>query len=185
MLIPMLILLAVQVPVTAPPVPTSGPPMPTAPTTKVVRRTGDATVLGAIGAADANAIEAATLASTKGSASEVRSLAATALKDHQRSLTDGTRIAKEERITRLLPADSAMARRQVDAMAAMNALSGDAFDHAFVNWLVIDHRALLEKDQRVLLSEVTRKRVKTFLRARFPMLRRHLAAGEAWLAAHP
>ena len=72
MLIPMLLMLVAQVPVTAPPVATSGPPMPTAPATKVVRRTGDATVLGAIGAADANAIEAATLANTKGSSPSVR-----------------------------------------------------------------------------------------------------------------
>lgn len=179
MLMPLLLLLATTQ------VPTSGPPMRPEPRPAAVQRTGDATVLGAIGAADANVIEVSTLASAKASAGAVKALATTLRKDHERSLTAGTAIAKQYRITRLLPNDSAMARRQVRVMLELNTLSGAPFDRAFVEWVVTNHRALLTMDEQLLRSERTRASVKRFLRDQLPTLRRHLATAEAWLVANP
>jgi putative membrane protein len=179
MLMPLLLLLA------ATQVPTSGPPMPPQPRTPAVQRTGDATVLGSIGAADANAIEVGTLAEAKASAGAVKALAATLREEHERSLTAGTALAKQYRITRLLPNDSAMARRQVRVMVELNTRSGASFDRAFVEWVVANHQALLSKDEQLLQSERTRAAVKRFLGDRLPMLRRHVATAEAWLVANP
>ncbi|MES1259161.1 MAG: DUF4142 domain-containing protein, partial [Gemmatimonadota bacterium] len=55
-----------------------------------VPRGGDASVLGAVGAEDANEIEAAKLAITKASGSDVKAFATLLLHDHQQSLTSGT-----------------------------------------------------------------------------------------------
>lgn len=179
MLMPLLLLLAtIQVP-------TSGPPLPPEPRTPAVQRTGDATVLGAIGAADANAIEVSTLAGTKASAGAVKALATTLRNDHERSLAAGTALAKQHRITRLLPNDSAMARRQVRVMVELNTLTGARFDRAFVQWVATNHRALITSDEQLLRSERTRASVKRFLRDRLPTVRGHLVRAEAWLVANP
>lgn len=164
--------------------PVIGPPLAPGKHAAVVARTDDGTVLGAIGARDANIIEVTKLASTKAGGS-AKALADLALKDHQRSLTEGAKLSKELKIPRLLPADSVMARAQVDEMAALNALSGAAFERAFVQFIVDDHKAAIIKLTGVELAQAKRASVKAFVRKRLPMLRLHQAEAEKWLAAHP
>jgi len=170
-------LLAAQAPVI-------GPPVPAGPHPAAVVRTGDGSVLGAIGARDANMIEVAKLATTKASGS-ANALAATVLKDHQLSLTAGASLAKRLRIIRLLPADSAMARAQVDEMAALNALDGPAFDKAFVQFIADDHKAAIVKVSGPELAQATNAQVKAFVRQRLPTLKAHQLAAEDWLTKHP
>lgn len=170
------ILLMTQAP--TPPGKTIGPADPVIP---MVARTGDGVVLGAIGAADANIIEVATLATTKARDAAVKTLAAEALKAHQKSLTDGSSLAKQFGIKRLLPADSAMARLQVNTMKELNRLSGAAFDQRFVEFVVELHKGIMAKDRGPLLAEEMRPEVKAFLAARQPLLLAHLQAGERWL----
>src|SRR5512141_3196253 len=109
-------------------VPTAGPKAGPTPAPAVVQRSADGAVLGAIGARDANLIEAAKLATTKATGPNAKAFAATVLKAHQASLDAGTRLAKQLGVARLLPADSVMARQQVAAMTKLNVLSGVAFD---------------------------------------------------------
>jgi putative membrane protein len=165
--------------------PTTGPVLSARPHDPVVVRTGDGTVLGAIGAVDANEIEAAKLATTKASNGEVKAYAAVLLRDHQHSLTTGTNLAKQLHITRLLPADSAMARGHVQEMAALNAATGAAFDKAFVQFTVDDHKAAIAKANTTLLPQATRPQVKTYVRQLLPTMTTHQQTGEKWLAAHP
>jgi len=164
---------------------TIGPALSPVPRTAAIARSGDATVLGAIGAADANEIEAATLATTKGGTDEVRAYAAMLLKVHQVSLTSGTNLAKQLKITRLLPNDSAMARAHVVEMAELNGFSGDAFDKAFVQRMVGNHKAGIVTVRETLLPQARRAQVKAFVRQRLPTLLAHQLEGEKWLAAHP
>jgi putative membrane protein len=164
---------------------TVGPALSPAPHTTAVPRTGDATVLGAVGATDANDIEITKLAVTKASSGDVKSYATTLLHEHQQSLTTGTNLAKRLRITRLLPADSAMARAQVQEMVALNNVSGAAFDKAFMQFIVDDHKAAIVQVNGTLMPLATSADVKAFLRQSLPVLRRHEQLGEAWLAAHP
>lgn len=164
---------------------TAGPPLSPVPHDPIVQRTGDGMVLGLIGAVDANEMEEAKLAATKASASEVRALATTEVKDHQLSLQTGARLAKQFSIARLLPADSAMAREHVVEMAQLNTLTGAAFDKAFVENTVADHKATIAKINGTLLAAAKRPQVKAFVRALLPQLMAHQQAEEKWLAAHP
>lgn len=166
-------------------VPTTGPKAGPTPAPAVVHRTDDGTVLGAIGARDANLIEIAKLATTKASEAGTKTFAATLLKAHQLSLTAGTTLAKQLGVARLLPADSAMARSQVDAMAKLNVLSGTAFDRAFVQFVVDDHKAAITQLNGALLAQAKQPQVRTFVRQRVPILKSHQAMGAKWLAEHP
>jgi putative membrane protein len=166
-------------------VPTVGPKAGPAPKPVTVVRSDDGAVLGAVGARDANMIEVSKLATTKASSSEVKALATDMLKDHQLSLTTGAKLAKQYHLVRLLPADSAMARAQVDEMAALNALSGASFDKAFVQFVAADHKAAIAKASGSQLDLATRPQVRAFVRQRLPVLQRHQLAAEKWLAAHP
>lgn len=164
--------------------PVAGPPLSPRPQVPVVPRTGDATVLGHIGAVDANEVEAAKLAATKATASSVRNLAKVLVKDHEASLTQGLFLAKQLDIERLLPADSAMARAHKTEMATLNTLTGPAFDKAFVQFALADHKAVIAKINGTLLAEAERPEVKGFLQALLPVLTGHQRAEEKWLAAH-
>ena len=166
-------------------VPTMGPKAGPTPKVVAVQRTDDGTVLGAVGARDANVIEVAKLATTKASGVSAKSYAATLLKAHQLSLTAGTKLAKQLGVARLLPADSVMARGQVDAMAKLNVLSGTAFDRAFVQFIVDDHKAAITLLNGTLLAQARQPQVKAFVRQRVPVMRAHLVTGEKWLAEHP
>jgi putative membrane protein len=166
-------------------VPTMGPKAGPTPKPAVVKHSDDGAVLGAVGARDANLIEVAKLATTKASGASAKSLAASVLRAHQLSLTAGTNLAKQLGITRLLPADSVMARGQVEVMAKLNGLSGAEFDQAFVQFIVADHKAAITILKGSLLAQATRPQVKSFVRQRLPTLKAHESAGEKWLAAHP
>ena len=166
-------------------VPAMGPKAGPVPQPAVVKHSDDGAVLGAVGARDANLIEVAKLASTKAIGPSTRSFAAAVLKVHQRSLTVGTNLTKQLGITRLLPADSVMARKQVEVMAKLNTVSGAAFDQAFVQFVVEDHKAAITRLNGPLLAQATRAQVKTFVRQRVPIFKAHLVTGEKWLAAHP
>ena len=164
---------------------TVGPPLSPAPHNPVVQRTGDATVLGLIGAVDANELEEAKLAATKASTGEVRALATAMVKDHQLSLQTGARLAKRYSIARLLPADSAMAREHAAEMLQLNTLTGAAFDKAFIENTLADHKKLIARINGSLLTVATRQPVKAYARSLVPRLMVHQQAEEKWLAAHP
>lgn len=163
---------------------TVGPPISPKPHPAVAPKPGDATVLGRIGAEDANEMEVAKLASTKASDAEAKAFAAILLKDHQRSLIEGTNLAKRYRLSRTLPADSAMARTHTQEMAELNVLTGAAFDKAFMKFEVDVHKASAINDS-ALVAQSTRLAVKQFARNRLPVLARHRETAEKWLAAHP
>jgi putative membrane protein len=148
-------------------------------------RTTDGAILGAIGARDANLIEAATLARTKAQSAAVKSFAGDVLRDHQRSLTRGAALATQLQVTRLLPADSAMVRTQRAQMVLLDSLSGAAFDRAFVQFVVDDHAAAILKVTRTQLPQARHADVVALVRSRLPGLREHQVMGQAWLAANP
>jgi predicted outer membrane protein len=78
-----------------------------------------------------------------------------------------------------------MARGQVDVMAKLNVLSGTAFDRAFVQFIVDDHKAAITLLNGTLLAQAKQLQVKTFIRQRVPILRSHQLMGEKWLAGNP
>lgn len=168
-----------------PPVKPVGPPEPIAPHTMPVLHTGDGDALGAIGALDANMIEAAKLATSKASSSAVRSYAATVLKDHDAALTRATKLSNQLKITRVLPPDSAMARAHADEMTRLNLLTGADFDRAFVQCMVDDHKAALAKLHSTWIPQAVKPKVKSYMTGRLPELTAHERDAEKWLAEHP
>ena len=147
-------------------------------------RLGDPEVLGAIGARDANLIEAAKLATTKAGSAEVKSFAAEVLASHERSLTRGGVLAKELNLSRTLPADSAMARLQTTKMDELSLLSGAEFDRVFVQYVYDAHDAEVSKVIGPLQAQAQHASVRTFVSDRLPELRAHHATAQTWLAAH-
>ena len=145
---------------------------------------GDAEVLGAINARDANLIEASTLANTKASSAEVKAFAGTILADHQRSLTRGGELAKELNLSRELPPDSAMARKQEELMDQLSIATGAAFDRAYVQYILDAHVAELDKLTKTYLPGAQHASVKAYVNERLPQVRAHLATAERWLAAN-
>lgn len=146
---------------------------------------GDAEVLGAINARDANLIEAATLAGEKAGSREVKSFAAEVLEAHQRFLTRGAELAKALQVSRELPPDSVMARTQDQKMDELSLLSGAAFDRVFMDYIVKAYEAELSKVTREQVPGARDAAVKAFASERLPVLRANQATAAAWLAAHP
>jgi predicted outer membrane protein len=146
---------------------------------------GDAEVLGAINARDANLIEACTLAGQKAGSREVKSFAAEVLQAHQRFLTRGAELAKALQLSRELPPDSTMARMQEQKMDEMSLLNGAAFDRSFMDYIVKAYDAELSKVIREQVPGAQDAAVKTFAAERLPFLRSHHATATAWLAGNP
>jgi len=155
-----------------------------APRPAPVQRSSDASVLGAIGAEDANEIEAAKLATSKASNSDVKAFATLLLHDHQQSLSSGTNLAKRFSIVRLLPSDSMLTQAHKQHMIELNVLSGTAFDKAFMQFEVDSHKAALSRDS-ALMARAVRPQVKEFVRQLIPVHATHQDTGVKWLAAHP
>ncbi len=147
-----------------------------------VHAVSDAEILGAINARDANLIEACTMARDKASSTEVRALAAQLLESHQESLTRGGELAKELQLSRELPADSAMARTQLESMDQLALLSGAAFDRTFVEYVRDAHEAEVAKVTRVAVPSARHPTIKAFVGGRLSALRAHLAMATTWLA---
>lgn len=150
----------------------------------VAQVAGDAEVLGAIGARDANLIEASTLASTKASSAEVKSFAAEVLQSHRRSLTRGAELAKQFNLSRELPPDSVMARTQSQKMDEMSLLSGAAFDRVYMQYIMDTHEAELVKASQEHVPGSDHPEVKAFATERLPSLRAHQTTASTWLAAN-
>ena len=76
---------------------------------------------------------------------DVKTFATLLLHDHQVSLANNDSLANRFQIKRLLPDDSTMARMHREGMTKLNVLSGAAFDKAFMQLVVADHKAALAK----------------------------------------
>jgi predicted outer membrane protein len=145
----------------------------------------DAAILGAIGARDANIIEAVAMAEKQAGSGEVRGFATELRRSHGESLTRGGELAKQLNLHRELPADSAMARLQREKMDELALLNGAAFDRVFVQYVLDAHNAELEKMTRTNLPQAQHPLVQAFVRDRLPSLNAHKATASAWLAANP
>jgi putative membrane protein len=146
-----------------------------------VKRISDAEILGTIGTFDANGSEAAKLASTKAQSQEVRDYAKALLADHQRSQQSGLRLAKMLRTAPVLPGDSSITRDHKAEMDQLNLISAAEFDKAFVQYMVADHKMMVNKLDTSLLPAASNAQIKSFLRSLRPSLAMHETTGQAWL----
>ena len=154
------------------------PPVRPAP---AARRIGDAEVIGTIGAADANIAEAAKLATTKAQSADVRNYAKLVFGDDQRSGHQGLALAKTLHIAPALPSDSAVPRAHKQEMDQLNLISAGEFDKAFMQYMVADHKLLVNTIDSVLLPAVARREVRAFVERARPVVMAHEAQAQAWL----
>lgn len=145
----------------------------------------DAQILGTLGAADANELEAAKLASTKATSKAVHDYASMLVRDHTQLQTMGLDLAKQLHITILLPPDTMMEVVHKQEMDQLNALSPSAFDKAFVQLMVADHKMVIAKVKTTLLPAARRPQLRAFMRRLQPTLVMHETKGQQWLDSHP
>lgn len=142
----------------------------------------DATILGTLAASDANEIEAAKLGSSKATALEVKDYADVLVRDTERLRQEATALAARLGITPVVDTSGAAAHR--DLMTKLNALAGVAFDHAFVQAMVDEHKTALAKLSGSFLPAASNAQLKTYIRKLIPTVRDHETMGGRWLSAH-
>jgi putative membrane protein len=157
-------------------------PMRPAPRVAVsAKRIGDAEILGTIGTFDANGSEAAKLASTKAQSAEVRDYAKALLADHQHSQQSGLRLAKVLRIAPVLPSDSSITRDHKAEMDQLNLISAAEFDKAFMQYMVADHKMMVNRIDTSLLPATSNAQLRSFMQSLRPSLTMHETKGQEWL----
>jgi putative membrane protein len=112
------------------------------------------------------------LAQKKGNSDGVRSFGRMLAQDHSASNEKATTLAKSLGVA--LPTEpNAEAKNEYDKLSA---LSGDAFDKEFVNYMVTDHK----KDIQAFQAEANGKdEVATFAKETLPTLQKHLATAQS------
>jgi putative membrane protein len=142
-------------------------------------RIGDAEIFGTLDALSAGEIEAARLASSKGSTREVRDYAAMLVRDHQAARKAGSDLAQHLGITPAAPTDNSLATAHAAEMARLSQVSGAAFDKAFVQAMADDHRSAIDKVTGTLVPAAQNAKLKAWMQQMVPTLQSHLTAAEA------
>jgi putative membrane protein len=122
------------------------------------------------------------MAKEKSQSSDVQAYGDKLVKDHQDADDKVLKIAKDDGITLLAPADQGMMAKMESSkgenkMADLSAKSGADFDRAFLKEMVADHKkdiAKMEKAQKSL----TQADVKDLVTNVLPTLREHLAIAQ-------
>lgn len=158
-------------------------PQPTVvvpPPAAAVETLGDAHVIEVIRTANNGEIEQARLAATKAKDARAKKLAAMMLKDHGEANTKADAIAKklalEPRPSTLRDSLDADAKK---ATAAMDALSGAAFDKAYVDAQVAEHQAVVDAIESKLLPSAQAPEVRAFLEEVRTKVAHHLGEAKA------
>jgi putative membrane protein len=141
-----------------------------------------ARVLSDLHQANQDEIEMGRMAKEKGNSSEVRSYGAQLVKDHEDADQQVKELAKKENITLFSPrTQGLMAHRQAvreeKVIVELSTKSGPAFDKAFTQAIVDDHKrdiAKLEKVEKSLKSPDVHELVVKLL----PTMQQHLEIAE-------
>jgi len=150
----------------------------------VVSSIDDAQIFGALSILDAAMIEVARLGASKGISKALRDYATMELNDHLLSQREGDSLATRLAITPALPPDEHMANEHIETMARLNALSGAAFDRAFVEAMVESHRSGIVTVNATLLPGASHAELKAFILRLLPTLQQHEQVGREWLDSH-
>lgn len=138
----------------------------------------DATVVAIFDAANTADIETAGLAARKGFHEDVRELGRTFVEAHKQVRRQGRDLARKLGVTPTPPKDDAAARDHAAAMRQLRALSGPAFDRAFLAHEVAFHRSVIDAVTGTLLPAIHNAELKTFVQNVAPAFQGHLAMAE-------
>jgi len=120
----------------------------------------DPTIVAIFDAANTYDIETGSLAVTKAHSKAAREFAQMLVRDHRNVRQQGRDLAKSLNVTPTPPSDFALAKAHVAAMRSLRALSGTAFDRAFLQHEVDFHNAVIDAVTNTLLPATQNAQVK-------------------------
>jgi putative membrane protein len=168
---------ASSAPAAAPAQPAPGPAAP-APMT-------DANIFAALDEANMADSTTGSMASTKGTAAEVKAYGRQMMRDHHALRAEGQALAKKLAITpQPIPGDTsaAMDRALADSLTAMPA--GPAWDKFYIDHAVTHHQAVLMTAQNAM-SATQNPEIKAMLTKAAPIIQSHLDKAKAIQAKLP
>lgn len=142
------------------------------------RALDDATIVAIFDAANTADIETGELGAKKGSTKAVRDFGAMLVRDHTAVRQQGRDLAKKLGVTPTPPKDDASATAHAAAMKQLRALSGSAFDHAFLQHEVAFHKGVIDAVQSTLLPAIKNAELKDLVVKVAPAFQAHMLAAQ-------
>jgi putative membrane protein len=139
----------------------------------------DPTIVAIFDAANTADIETGELAMKRGSTQEVRDFGAMLARDHKIVRQQGRDLAAKLHVTPTPPKDDASAKAHAGAMKKLSALSGKAFDHAFLQHEVAFHKSVIDAVTTTLLPAIRNAEVKDLVVKVAPAFQAHMMAADA------
>ena len=142
------------------------------------RALDDPTIVAIFDAANTADMETGALAAERGASKEVRDFGAMLARDHRQVRQLGRDLAKKLDVTPTPPKPDQGAKDHAVAIAKLRALSGPAFDHAFLQHEAAFHRAVIDAVQTTLLPAIQNAELKALVTQVAPAFQAHMVAAE-------
>jgi len=136
----------------------------------------DPTIVAIFDAANTADVETGELAASRGYSREVRDFGAMLVRDHRAVRQQGRDLAKKLGVVPTPPSDDASATAHKSAMTSLRALSGRAFDHAFLQHEVAFHKAVIGAVTTTLLPAISNAELKDLVVKVAPAFQAHMMA---------
>jgi putative membrane protein len=138
----------------------------------------DATVIAVFDAANSADIETGRLAVERGQSKEVRDFGAVLVRDHEAVRQMGRDLAAKLAVTPTPPSPDAGAQAHAQAVARLRALSGAAFDRAFLEHEGAFHEGVIEAVQTTLLPAIQNPELRALVEEIAPAFEAHMRAAQ-------
>ncbi|HET9426438.1 MAG TPA: DUF4142 domain-containing protein [Gemmatimonadaceae bacterium] len=138
----------------------------------------DATIVAIFDAANTWDMETGALAASRGSTQAVRDYGRQLTGDHNTVRQQGRDLAAHLHVTPTPPKDFAMAADHAAAIRKLSALSGPAFDRAFLEHEVAFHKAVLDAVTTTLLPALKNEDVRKLVTKVAPAFNAHMVAAQ-------
>ena len=142
----------------------------------------DATIVAIYDAANTADIGTGGLGAKKGSTQKVRDYGSMLVIAHTAARQQGRDLAKKLGVTPTPPKDDQSAVEHAAVMKQLRALSGKAFDRAFLEHEIAYHKAVIAAVQNTLLPAIQNAQLKTLVIQVAPVFVQHQQAAEQLLA---
>lgn len=138
----------------------------------------DATIVAIFDGANTADIETGRLAAERGHSKEVRAFGAMLARDHEQVRALGRDLARKLGVTPTPPADDRSASDHAAVMTRLRALSGAAFDRAFLQHEAAFHGAVIEAVNSALLPAIRNAELKALVVKVAPAFQAHMLAAQ-------
>lgn len=145
----------------------------------------DPTIVAIFDAANTADIETGQLAAQRGGTEKIRAFGAMLANDHAQVRQLGRDLAKKLGVTPTPPKDRASADAHAAAMKRLRALSGKAFDRAFLEHEIAFHGAVVDAVTTTLLPAIDNAELKALVEKVAPAFVAHQKTAEKLLSEQP